>query len=269
VQAAVERFGGIDALRNNAGIGWTGRFEEVAPEQARRLFDVLLLGPTLMTLAVLPVLRRSGAGPSILFTASGLGLHGGPNISIYAAAKHAIVGLMRSLALELGPEGLRVNAVCPRRACPRPRRHDPAAPAGCRHVAGTGRVASSDGARPTWLLPMTGMHTAGLPLLPGLRRMQVRPLRRGDWHGSEHTECNPRHDLCRRRPRCLRRSSAGTVPDPPGDHRRAVPSGGLAGHHRASDRAADAGVDEEGLRRRQQARRGRQHRCCRGGQGSP
>jgi NAD(P)-dependent dehydrogenase (short-subunit alcohol dehydrogenase family) len=113
VQAAVERFGGIDALHNNAGIGWTGRFEEVAPEQARRLFDVLLLGPILMTQAALPALRRSSASPSILFTASGLGLHGRPNISIYAAAKHAIVGLMRSLALELGPEGLRVNAVCP------------------------------------------------------------------------------------------------------------------------------------------------------------
>jgi NAD(P)-dependent dehydrogenase (short-subunit alcohol dehydrogenase family) len=113
VQAAVDRFGGIDALHNNAGIGWTGRFEEVPPEQARRLFDVLLLGPIQMTQAALPALRRSSAGPSILFTASGLGLHGRPNISIYAAAKHAIVGLMRSLALELGPEGIRVNAVCP------------------------------------------------------------------------------------------------------------------------------------------------------------
>ncbi|NWG76326.1 MAG: SDR family oxidoreductase, partial [Rubrivivax sp.] len=113
VQAAAERFGGVDALHNNAGIGWTGRFDEVPPEQARRLFDVLLMGPILMTQAALPVLRRSEANPSLLFTASGLGLHGRPNISIYAAAKHAIVGLMRSLALELGPEGIRVNAVCP------------------------------------------------------------------------------------------------------------------------------------------------------------
>jgi NAD(P)-dependent dehydrogenase (short-subunit alcohol dehydrogenase family) len=112
-RAAVERFGGIDALHNNAGIGWTGRFDEVSPEQARRLFDVLVVGPILMTQAALPELRRSHNGPSVLFTASGLGLHGRPNISIYAAAKHAVVGLMRSLALELGPLGLRFNAVCP------------------------------------------------------------------------------------------------------------------------------------------------------------
>jgi 3-oxoacyl-[acyl-carrier protein] reductase len=110
---AEERFGGIDALHNNAGIGWTGRFDAVAPEQARRLFEVLLMGPILMTQAALPALRRSAHGGTVLFTASGLGLHGRPNISLYAAAKHAIVGLMRSLALELGPEGLRINAVCP------------------------------------------------------------------------------------------------------------------------------------------------------------
>jgi NAD(P)-dependent dehydrogenase (short-subunit alcohol dehydrogenase family) len=62
-------FGSIDALHNNADIGWTGRFEEVPPEQARRLFDVLLMGPILMTQAALPVLRRSAAGPSVLCSA--------------------------------------------------------------------------------------------------------------------------------------------------------------------------------------------------------
>ena len=113
VRAAVDRFGSVDALHNNAGIGWTGRFDELLPDQARRLFEVLLMGPILMTQAALPALRRSAHGGVLLFTASGLGLHGRPNISIYAAAKHAVVGLVRSLALELGPEGLRVNAVCP------------------------------------------------------------------------------------------------------------------------------------------------------------
>jgi NAD(P)-dependent dehydrogenase (short-subunit alcohol dehydrogenase family) len=115
VDFAVDRFGTLDALHNNAGTGWTGRFEDMTPDQARRLIDVVVIGPVLMTQAALPVLRRSqvAGGASILFTASGLGVHGRPMISVYSAGKHAIVGLMRSLALELGPEGIRVNAVCP------------------------------------------------------------------------------------------------------------------------------------------------------------
>jgi NAD(P)-dependent dehydrogenase (short-subunit alcohol dehydrogenase family) len=115
VELALDRFGALDALHNNAGSGWTGRFDAMPPEQARRLLDVLVMGPILMTQAALPALRRSTVpvGASVLFTASGLGLHGRPMIAAYAAAKHAVVGLMRSLALELGPEGIRVNAVCP------------------------------------------------------------------------------------------------------------------------------------------------------------
>lgn len=115
VGAAVGSYGRVDALHNNAGIGWTGRFDETPPDKARQLIDVLLMGPILMTQAALPALRQSrvAGGASVLFTSSGLGLHGRPLISVYAAAKHAIVGLMRSLALELGPEGIRVNAVCP------------------------------------------------------------------------------------------------------------------------------------------------------------
>ena len=113
VRAAGERFGSVDALHNNAGLGWTGRFDALQPEAARRVLDVLVLGPLFMTQAALPALRAAGAHASILFTASGLGLHGRSMVSVYSAAKHAIVGLMRSLALELGPEGIRVNAVCP------------------------------------------------------------------------------------------------------------------------------------------------------------
>jgi NAD(P)-dependent dehydrogenase (short-subunit alcohol dehydrogenase family) len=115
VALALQRFGAVDALHNNAGIGWTGRFEDMPADAARRLLEVGVMGPILMTQAALPALRRSEvtAGGALLFTASGLGLHGRPMIAAYAAAKHAVLGLMRSLALELGPEGLRVNAVCP------------------------------------------------------------------------------------------------------------------------------------------------------------
>jgi NAD(P)-dependent dehydrogenase (short-subunit alcohol dehydrogenase family) len=115
VETAVKEFGSVNVLHNNAGSGWTGRFEDMPIEKVRWLIDVVVMGPILMTRAALPALKRAaGTGrANILFTASGLGIHGRPMISVYSAGKHAVVGLMRSLALELGPEGIRVNAVCP------------------------------------------------------------------------------------------------------------------------------------------------------------
>lgn len=114
VEAAVQAYGGLDALHNNAGIGFTATIDATTEVDARRVFDALLLGPLLMTQAALSQLRASrDARRSILFTASALGLHGRPGIAVYSAAKHGVVGLMRSLALELGPEGIRSNAVCP------------------------------------------------------------------------------------------------------------------------------------------------------------
>jgi 3-oxoacyl-[acyl-carrier protein] reductase len=114
VEAARSRWGRLDILWNNAGIGWAGAFTEAAEEDAARVMAVDLLGPVLMTRAALPLLLAGAPvpGPAVLFTASGLGLRGGPRVSLYAAAKHGVVGLMRSLAAELGPQGLRVNAVC-------------------------------------------------------------------------------------------------------------------------------------------------------------
>ena len=115
VSEALQAHGHLDGLHNNAGTGWTGAFADMDPATAQRLLNVLVLGPVQMSQAALPALKASRAegGGSLLFTSSGLGLHGRPMIAMYAAAKHAIVGLMRSLALELGPHGVRVNAVCP------------------------------------------------------------------------------------------------------------------------------------------------------------
>jgi 3-oxoacyl-[acyl-carrier protein] reductase len=117
VAVAIDRFGGLDVLFNNAGIGWTGSFAAADESAIHRVLDADLVGPMKMTQAALPALRTAAAaradGAAIVFTASGLGLHGRAMISLYSVAKHGIIGLARSLALELGQENIRVNAVCP------------------------------------------------------------------------------------------------------------------------------------------------------------
>jgi len=120
VASVVARWGGLDILFNNAGIGWTGAFDEVDEQAACAVMEANLIGPLMMTRAALPVLRQrgkemrpEGRSPAILFTASGLGLHARPLVSLYTVSKHGIVGLMRSLALDEGPNNVRVNALCP------------------------------------------------------------------------------------------------------------------------------------------------------------
>lgn len=117
VNLAVSTWGRIDILFNNAGIGWTGEFADCDAATLERLLLIDLAGPWRMTLAALPQLlaaaERNPAGAALLFMSSGLGLHGRPMTSAYAAVKHGVVGLMRSLAQEFGPRNLRVNAVCP------------------------------------------------------------------------------------------------------------------------------------------------------------
>jgi len=120
VAAVLARWGQLDVLYNNAGIGWTGSFEEVDDSQVTAVLRANLVGPILMTRAALPALRArgealrpQGVSPVVLFTASGLGLHARPAVSLYTVSKHGIVGMMRSLALDEGPNNLRVNAICP------------------------------------------------------------------------------------------------------------------------------------------------------------
>lgn len=111
--AALDRLGGLDVLVNNAGTaGPTGPVETIDLDGWRRTLAVNLDGMFLCARAAVPALRRAGAG-SIVNLSSTAGLHGYPLRSPYAAAKWGVIGFTRTLAMELGPAGIRVNAVCP------------------------------------------------------------------------------------------------------------------------------------------------------------
>ena len=113
IAAEAERlFGGLDAAIFNAGITGSGSIDTLATETVRKVLDVNLMGPIFGIRACLPLLRRR-KNSSIVITASTLGLCGDNENWAYSASKHAVVGLVRSLAREIGPQGIRVNAVCP------------------------------------------------------------------------------------------------------------------------------------------------------------
>ncbi|MDO8878227.1 MAG: SDR family oxidoreductase [Pseudolabrys sp.] len=117
VAFAVKTFGALDIVHNNAGGPFTGSFESVDDATLERVLRTNLFGVLQMTRAALPHLRdsakRNPAGASLLYTSSLQGLKAKPNFSLYTVAKHGIVGLVRSLALELAPQNIRVNALCP------------------------------------------------------------------------------------------------------------------------------------------------------------
>ena len=112
VDSAVERFGRIDVLVNNAGNFYAGFFEEVTPEDFRAQIETNLFGPLNVTRAVLPVMRAQRAG--LVVTISSLaGLTGGEFTSAYAASKFALEGWMESLAPEVAPYGIATMLVEP------------------------------------------------------------------------------------------------------------------------------------------------------------
>ncbi|MCF4127992.1 SDR family oxidoreductase [Methylobacterium sp. SyP6R] len=105
--------GGLDCLVNNAGIaGPTGRVEEINPEDWDRTLDICITGQFNCVRLAVPALRRS-ANPSIVNLSSAAGRFGFPLRTPYAAAKWAVIGFTKSLSRELGPDGIRVNAVLP------------------------------------------------------------------------------------------------------------------------------------------------------------
>jgi NAD(P)-dependent dehydrogenase (short-subunit alcohol dehydrogenase family) len=112
VKAAVEKFGRIDVLVNNAANFYAGFFEELTPEQMERQITTSLLGPMNVTRAVLPVMRKQRAG-QIITISSTAGLTGFEFGTAYAASKFGLEGWMQSLQAEVEPFGLDTITVNP------------------------------------------------------------------------------------------------------------------------------------------------------------
>ena len=112
VQEAITLHGPVDLMVANAGAAVSAPFVKSSPEVFRQMLDVNLLGVTNMAQAVLGAMEDRGFG-RIIAVASTAGLKGYPYVSAYCAAKHAVIGFVRALALETARSGVTVNAVCP------------------------------------------------------------------------------------------------------------------------------------------------------------
>jgi NAD(P)-dependent dehydrogenase (short-subunit alcohol dehydrogenase family) len=111
-QSAVDRFGRIDVLVNNAANFYAGYFEELTPEQIERQLATSLLGPMNVTRAVLPVMRRQRSG-HVISISSSAGLVGFEFCSAYAASKFGLEGWMEALHAEVAPFGITTTVVNP------------------------------------------------------------------------------------------------------------------------------------------------------------
>jgi NAD(P)-dependent dehydrogenase (short-subunit alcohol dehydrogenase family) len=142
VDAAAEALGGLDALVCAAGVTIDAGLTETTLDDWRALMDVNVTAPYLYSVACLPLLRVAGGG-SIVHIASDAGVWGDARIGGYSVSKAALIALAQMLAIEAGPDGITVNAVCP---------------GGVGHVMAAttrGRVEQrSDPA--TWLVPPVG-----------------------------------------------------------------------------------------------------------------
>lgn len=112
VKAAVEKFGGVDVLVNNAGLGYFGTFEESNLDDVKYMFDVNVWGLVDMTRQALPVMRKQKSGIIINFSSIG-GLYSFPTLSFYHGTKYAVEGLTESLAKEVKDLGIKTMLVEP------------------------------------------------------------------------------------------------------------------------------------------------------------
>lgn len=105
--------GGLDALINNAGVaGPTGGVEDIDPDEWRRCIEICLTGQFLCAHFAVPLIKASGGG-SIVNMSSAAGKHGYAFRTPYSSAKFGVIGFTQSLAKELGPDNIRVNAILP------------------------------------------------------------------------------------------------------------------------------------------------------------
>jgi NAD(P)-dependent dehydrogenase (short-subunit alcohol dehydrogenase family) len=111
-RAAVQKFGRIDVLVNNAGNFYAGFFEELSPQDMEKQIAVNLIGPMNVTRAILPVMRKQRSGRIVTISSSG-GIVGGEFQSAYSATKFGVEGWMESLAPEVAPFGIETTLVNP------------------------------------------------------------------------------------------------------------------------------------------------------------
>ena len=113
VEEGISEFGKIDIVCANAGIATYAPVWELTEEQWQDMIDTNLTGVWKSCRAVIPHMIERGDGGSIVITSSTAGIMGLGNLAHYVSAKHGVVGLMRALAIELGPHMIRVNSVHP------------------------------------------------------------------------------------------------------------------------------------------------------------
>jgi NAD(P)-dependent dehydrogenase (short-subunit alcohol dehydrogenase family) len=112
VERTLRELGGIHILFNNAGIIRRASVVELSEEDWDRVMAVNVKSIFLMSRQVIPIMAKAGAG-SIINTASGWGLAGGPRAAVYCASKGAVVLLTKAMAVDHGPQKIRVNCICP------------------------------------------------------------------------------------------------------------------------------------------------------------
>jgi NAD(P)-dependent dehydrogenase (short-subunit alcohol dehydrogenase family) len=112
VEQTLERFGRIDVLFNNAGVFHPKTVPECTEEEWDETIDSSLKGAFLMSKYALPSMIERGSG-SIIHTSSGWGILGGEKAASYCAAKGGLVVMAKAMAMDHGPDGIRVNCVCP------------------------------------------------------------------------------------------------------------------------------------------------------------
>ncbi len=112
VRSAIEKFGGVDVLVNNAGFSIVGAVEETSEGELRETMETMFFGAVALTQAILPLMRQQRSGTIVQITSMG-GLTTAPGFGAYCAAKHALEGLSECLAQEVAPFGVRVLIVEP------------------------------------------------------------------------------------------------------------------------------------------------------------